>query len=822
MDPSSSRTNDDVPDPRSDESGIPGSYKFGHSCFRDGKRRIDFVLAFYDHGITERDRKRGEFLAGLIDAGLEVEKEQSLGRRHNLFFIKLHLPNKVLLHNAEILNVKLVYKEEYEEEKDTFFSRLMKIIQPESKKPTRIYRSSFQGDTSETLIKEIQPKFTNLDRIRIVWDILSRTKFGPGSREFGIQRLLNANIYVAAYPLHEGTYIEDNVDGERTARRKLFVEWADLMSTFYKMQPIHLVKEYFGEEVALYFDWLGHYTKMLVIASVLGILVFLYGLISLRSEDMIPSKEICVSNLTLCPSCWNTTECKFIPLRDSCVYSQLSYLFDNPSTVVFAAAMSFWGTVFIELWKREQSVLSLRWDLRVEYEDPRPDFEMKTKKERFNPITGKSEPYIPFHEKIIRYSLTTTVIVLLSAAAVSVFYGLLVYRVEVRIAMEKSPSEFVRSHKSIFVTTTSALMNLVVMMIFEYIFTYIAHILTDLENPRTQSEYDDSYTFKVFVFEFINFYSGLIYIAFFKGSFYTYPGDQVLWDTNYGLSADVCDPTGCFSEVFIQLSIVMVGKQLFSNILEFAQPQLVILWNRLRFGHFNTEILPAWEKDFALVEFTSTSLFGEQLEMVVQYGFVTLFVAAFPLAPFFALVNNIIEIRVDAYKLLVSKRRALPRKVRGLGAWDGIIQGITYLAVAFNAFVIAFTSDFAPRLIYRIKNDWHLAGYVNWTLSAFDTKDYGQGNLQYDTCRYKAFREPPSSSNRYAHSYDHWLVLATRFIFVVLFEHVILSLAGVLAYAIPDVPLSVKQQMEAERAEALETRKKLATLRRQRKESANS
>ena len=38
------------------------------------------------------------------------------------------------------------------------------------------------------------------------------------------------------------------------------------------------------------------------------------------------------------------------------------------------------------------------------------------------------------------------------------------------------------------------------------------------------------------------------------------------------------------------------------------------------------------------------ALFDEYLEMVIQYGFVTIFVSAFPLAPFFALVNNIIEV----------------------------------------------------------------------------------------------------------------------------------------------------------------------------------
>jgi hypothetical protein len=31
--------------------------------------------------------------------------------------------------------------------------------------------------------------------------------------------------------------------------------------------------------------------------------------------------------------------------------------------------------------------------------------------------------------------------------------------------------------------------------------------------------------------------------------------------------------------------------------------------------------------------------------IVIQYGFVTLFVAAFPLAPLLALINNVFEIR---------------------------------------------------------------------------------------------------------------------------------------------------------------------------------
>ena len=45
------------------------------------------------------------------------------------------------------------------------------------------------------------------------------------------------------------------------------------------------------------------------------------------------------------------------------------------------------------------------------------------------------------------------------------------------------------------------------------------------EMHRTQSEFDDNLTFKVFIFQFINFYASILYIAFIKGRFVGYPGN---------------------------------------------------------------------------------------------------------------------------------------------------------------------------------------------------------------------------------------------------------------------------------------------------------
>jgi hypothetical protein len=69
---------------------------------------------------------------------------------------------------------------------------------------------------------------------------------------------------------------------------------------------------------------------------------------------------------------------------------------------------------------------------------------------------------------------------------------------------------------------------------------------------------------------------------------------------------------------------------------------------------------------------------------VIQYGFVTFFVAAFPPAPLLALFNNLIELRVDAFKMTQAYRRPVAFKVPNLAAWNGILQGVTYIGVATN------------------------------------------------------------------------------------------------------------------------------------------
>lgn len=69
---------------------------------------------------------------------------------------------------------------------------------------------------------------------------------------------------------------------------------------------------------------------------------------------------------------------------------------------------------------------------------------------------------------------------------------------------------------------------------------------------------------------------------------------------------------------------------------------------------------------------------------MVQFGFCALFAAAFPLAPLFALLNNLIEVRFDAHKFLVNFRRPVALSSKGIGIWLQILDLLSTIAVFCN------------------------------------------------------------------------------------------------------------------------------------------
>eukprot|EP00066_Takifugu_rubripes_P022578 XP_011611844.1 PREDICTED: anoctamin-2 [Takifugu rubripes] len=795
-------------------------------CFSDGRRKVDYVLVFHQ-------RRHGSLRSpATVSASREMLSIVSNGnfppvRAHGPSFTRLHAPWPVLCREAEFLKIKVPTKTSYKLKEESGFGSRMSSVWRTLKQPfqpkvphqdqesTKFLSHCFSRDKLHLYnITSKDTFFDNATRGRIVYEILRRTVCARTCQTIGISTLIAKGVYDAAFPLHDGDFAVVGQVEEKNDRQVLHQEWARY-SAFYKYQPIDLVRKYFGEKIGLYFAWLGVYTQLLIPASVVGIIVFGYGVATMNTN--IPSQEMCDDslNFTMCPLCDGA--CDYWHLSTACGTARASHLFDNPGTVFFAIFMSLWAVLFLEQWKRRQISLSFSWDLTGIEEDeehPRPRYETvllqkRQRKQKKKKPRRKTE--LTWKDRVAGYVINVSSILFMFGLTFSAVFGVIIYRITVSALMAMSPDPETKSNVRVTVTATAVIINLVVILILDEIYGSVALWLTELEIPKTETNFEERLILKAFLLKFMNAYAPIFYVAFFKGRFAGRPGNYVYVFNDYRM--EECAPGGCLIELCIQLSIIMLGKQLIqNNIFEIGIPKLKKLFRELKnkspaVAEREEERPPQqWNLDHDLAPFEG--LTPEYMEMIIQFGFVSLFVASFPLAPLFALLNNVIEIRLDAKKFVTELRRPVAVRAKDIGIWYNILSGMGKFSVIINAFVISFTSDFIPRLVYQymFSQTGTMHGFIDHTLSHFNVSNFKPGTAPENSehgnitvCRYKDYREPPWSPDAYAFSKHYWCVLAARLAFVILFQNLVMFLSLVVAWIIPDVPKTIVEQLKREK-----------------------
>ncbi|NP_001407334.1 anoctamin-5 isoform 9 [Mus musculus] len=642
--------------------------------FRDGIRQIDFVLSYVEDlkkdGELKAERRR-EFEQNLRKTGLDLETEDKLNSEDGkTYFVKIHAPWEVLVTYAEVLGIKMPIKlSDIPRPKYPPLSYMLGAVKlPSSVKyPTPEYfTAQFSRHRQELfLIEDEATFFPSSTRNRIVYYILSRCPFGveEGKKKIGIERLLNSNTYLSAYPLHDGQYWKPSKTTRPNERYNLCKNWARF-SYFYKEQPFHLIRNYFGEKIGIYFVFLGYYTEMLLFAALVGLACFIYGLLSM--ENNRTSTEICDPDIggqmIMCPLCDEV--CDYWRLNTTCLHSKFSHLFDNESTVFFALFMGIWVTLFLEFWKQRQARLEYEWDL-VDFEEEqqqlqlRPEFEAMCKHKKMNPVTKEMEPHMPLCHRIPWYFVSGTTVTFGMALLLSSMVSILIYRLSVfaTFASFMESEATLQSVKSFFTpqlatALSGSCLNCIVILILNFFYEKISAWITKM------------------------------------GKFVGYPGSYTYMFNIW--RSEECGPAGCLIELTTQLTIIMIGKQIFGNIHEAFQPLIFNWWRRRRARTHSEKLYSRWEQDHDLQVYGHRGLFYEYLETVIQFGFATLFVASFPLAPLFALMNNIMGIRVDAWKLTTQYRRPVAAKAHSIGVWQDILFGMAIVSVATNHVVFLF------------------------------------------------------------------------------------------------------------------------------------
>ena len=441
--------------------------------------------------------------------------------------------------------------------------------------------------------------FRGVDRLKLITMIITST--GPGGCGLDVRKLLKHRAILAYMPLHDMVEL-----------RALEAQWL----TFFDMpwnQPVDQIKDYFGEKIGLYFKWLGMYTSWLVVAAVLG-----FGFWINVAVDQ------------------NDPNTKSVPY--------------------FAGLMAMWSVVFLEHWKRTEKNTALKWGMIgfEENEVTRPQFEGER---ILSPVNGKPVLYYPREKRARQEFVSSAVIyafILVVIAVIASIFAL-------RIAIHATKATLAGVELSSVVA--SVLLALQIQVLNGY-FSDVAIKLTNKENHRTDTEYEDALIAKTFSFQFVNSYASLFYIAFIKP---------------FIPSIDPCTDLNCLGELQTTLGTIFLMRVTIGNVTELGVPLMqTFLANRQRAkaqeqrAHQSSTIDPrntpysedgmnlnetvsreqleAMEAKSELSEVETAFMqpcydvmlgtFEDYAEMAIQFGYTTMFVAAFPLATVLSMVNN--------------------------------------------------------------------------------------------------------------------------------------------------------------------------------------
>eukprot|EP00002_Diphylleia_rotans_P002649 TRINITY_DN11681_c0_g1_i5.p1 TRINITY_DN11681_c0_g1~~TRINITY_DN11681_c0_g1_i5.p1 ORF type:complete len:722 (+),score=168.54 TRINITY_DN11681_c0_g1_i5:43-2208(+) len=468
--------------------------------------------------------------------------------------------------------------------------------------------------------------FSSSRRQQLINSIVN-AELDEGGADLDLTRMIHKKEVLFYFPLHEHGALE-NLKGKWIGKDR------DLRRVLW--QPMREIRDYFGEYVALYFSWLGFYTRWLIAPAIAGAIAFIV---------------------------------------------QVSDNFDSPVVPAYCIFMALWSTFFLEFWKREQAALAFKWNtIGVEEEEkPRPQFQG----ERIvNRLTGELEIVYPPWKRTAKYFFSYPAIGTLLAGVIVATLGILV----LRITMSRSDSLGADLGPML-----AGIINAVTIVIFDQLYLRFAIFLNDWENYRTQTEYEDALIAKNFLFQFINSYISLFYLAFVKINDPTLFGEE-----------DECI-NSCVQELTYQLGSIFGVRMITQQIIEFSLPQIKIFLRQY------TEDKPVQKQDLEAnlpesgpmtIEEKESKLenyhgaFDDYNEMIIQFGYVTMFAAAFPLAALLAFLNNIIEIRLDAFKMCTTFKRPHYRAVEDIGTYYYILEIISAVSVITNVCLLAFTSEF--------------------------------------------------------------------------------------------------------------------------------
>jgi anoctamin-8 len=360
-------------------------------------------------------------------------------------------------------------------------------------------------------------------------------------------------------------------------------------------------------------------------------------------------------------------------------YYFVSGLIYDLMTLVFTIVITIWSAFYVESLRKSCKILADKWSAQDDVASLsslriRSEFRGQVSYDEAECVTRIDYP--EWKRILFQYLVTLPVMI---ASLIGLFYIMLsllkfsTYWDKVVIPEKGYPA------------WTSWIPNIIfalVINILDSVYFRLAVRLNDGENHAYELVHENQLVSKLVVFQFVNSFLSLFYLAFIAGD---------------------------MAKLQEQLIALLITRQVTGNlgetVLPVIQKALLISPKLSSSNKSNTKTkddpgIHAAEVESLLNHYDST--YEDYLEMFIQFGYVVLFASAFPIGALCAFLNNVIEIRSDAFKLCVTCRRPFAgERVKDIGHWLQAINALVYLSILVNCALLVKSG-----VIKRISQDY--------------------------------------------------------------------------------------------------------------------
>mmetsp|Transcript_19877 Transcript_19877/g.64680 ORF Transcript_19877/g.64680 Transcript_19877/m.64680 type:complete len:1695 (-) Transcript_19877:99-5183(-) len=540
--------------------------------------------------------------------------------------------------------------------------------------------------------------------------------------------------FVVLHDVQARSYLQKYWDVRALATRSYWQQ--ELLNYFSNskhnmFKGLQVARDYFGLKNGFYFGFLSYYTNWLFAPSIAGIVAFGIEFIPSKYDSMIED--------------------------DPEEAERLNDRYDHPMMFVYGSMLCVWAATVVQGWAAKQTELAHRWQVEnfSETKTPQPN-PYSTAPVRLQFMNGSwvyravmtNEQKREQDKFIATVTVPVTLLFMGLVVGWNFFNGVMLDLIEDDCNLHDHCDDPLLKDRNIYGTLalySNAGMFALIITFLNSAFSAVSIWLTNHENHPSMVAFENSLAGRVFAFMCVNNYGVLFYLVYYRqnidqaaamlaaimvvsqfvGQIQEYmvpwlagrkPVEKKLaklardeakrkakaekekrkqkseerekmLSTLENESSTSKDPLG---GGLASIAKAMAAKEgIDEDGSTFGKKKGVV-----QDGDVRDEVLETFSIARDEVTGDDPMMALEFAEIFMQYGFIVLFGAAWPLAALAAFINNFCEIRLDMWKFCNFVRRPFAEKAGSIGLfWSLVFEALTVLGIANHCFMCALASN---------------------------------------------------------------------------------------------------------------------------------